>query len=480
MRRSTCCGSGVTFFFGVIVGYLLLQFVQPSPSIFRSRVIRADSVSARKVVDSVDSSALLYNFSSFECAAGSQIFDSAFGGIQNFQTFEWLKATKRASGSFPEANDPAFRTCMFRNVCMVDGKLTYYMDPSIEGIAPDIMRITAFEKVGGMFYTSMINKLLDSLPGYEKSLFMPEVIVGARPSDLLFAPTAVLYVLDQFSDPSNWAHLLLDTIVPTFAVAELFGRRPEDIQLLGLTNCSTWKVAASGPHDFLVFAQATKEELCLRNTERWLPAFFDRPYLFPPHAYSNACFHELVAGQAGSQSIAGLGLHKRVTLRAMREHLYRRVGVDITLTPARHRVLVLLKKVEQAASLISDLCAVIRGWLDKLGPAAATLDLECIVPANMSVREQVENVAQATVLIFEQGSTGHLSSFLRRGASVISIYTDSGYGVKEAHTLFTNTDIQAWYIDEQRMNTNGESLLQLALHKASIHFHLPINLNGTT
>jgi hypothetical protein len=95
---------------------------------------------------------------------------------------------------------------------MIDGKLTYYMDPIIEGAVPWFMRITAFQGLGGLFYPSMTSKLLDNMRGYEKALYMPNIVASPRPSDMPFAPAGVLYVLDQFSDPSNWAHLLLDTI----------------------------------------------------------------------------------------------------------------------------------------------------------------------------------------------------------------------------------------------------------------------------
>lgn len=54
-------------------------------------------------------------YSSFHCTSGNQDFSE--------------QKLQHVNGGFPEANDVQFRTCLFRNVCIINHKIVFYERP---------------------------------------------------------------------------------------------------------------------------------------------------------------------------------------------------------------------------------------------------------------------------------------------------------------------------------------------------------------
>ena len=119
--------------------------------------------------------------SSFECTAGSQVFDVA---LQETQLPE-----------FPPADDVFMRVCLLRDVCFIGGRLTYYVDAELDAATPSNCRISALTESRAGFV----------LPSYLKGHapvplpHNPTLVVGPRPLHVPFAPSERTFMLGELS-----------------------------------------------------------------------------------------------------------------------------------------------------------------------------------------------------------------------------------------------------------------------------------------
>lgn len=383
-------------------------------------------------------SARLSNYSSFECSAGSQ----RFGNLT-------LTTTQRVR--FPKADDMAFRTCVFRDVCLVNGALTYYDDPDLAATTPPGMRISDFDAAHGhMFFRGYFAERLGQP-------YAPTVVSGPRPASYFMMPAERFYILNELSYAMNFGHLLIDSILPAYSVAQVLGEDIANVQLVGVVSCSTLQLQPlNGP------------DACRVNMERWMAPLFDHPYLLPPFS-EPLCFRRLVAGQF--YTLSHMYHHRSQAIRAARAHLHSALGVPLTKQITSHHVVVQLKHVQAAWVEYSTVCSDVRAWAATFTPQPA---VTCLVSADVSVREQLELIANATVTVAEHGSTNYLSLFQPPGSSLLMIVTSGE--AKEAQVFLYNTDVQAFYLslDAVRRRGEGPGALRLALERAGIRLGLPM------
>lgn len=321
---------------------------------------------------------------------------------------------------------------------MVDGELTYYEDPAIEGSAPEIYRVAAA--------TASIRHGL--WQAHEPKL---RVVSEERPQELSFAPGGRLYALDVMSDASNFGHLLIDTIIPAFAAAVAFGSETSSLQLLEWLSCENFLQRTTMQHK--QNNADTYIEMCQQHLNRWIPALFSHPILLPPHD-RNVCFHELLFGHSGLMAHDRWFPHRGAAIRAMRLALYH--NLHLPLPPVHvssHHIYVWNKRVEVTPSLL-DVCATVTAW-------QLPHKVTCLVPAQLTLEEQVATFADATLIITEEGSTSYGAFFLRPGTSLIAI------GAKEAHMLLSVSDLSVFFISLERLHQGqGPALVALALDRA--------------
>ena len=146
----------------------------------------------------------------------------------------------------------------------------------------------------------------------------------------------------------------------------------------------------------------------------------------------------------------------------MRKRLFELHQVPMDAPLLRHKILVLEKSWEIAPVLQPQLCSDVTAWAAELPAYGASV--ECISPKGFSVKEQLEAVSGASVIVAEMGSTAYLTLFQRPGASIVMLKTMGD--LKEAQVMLY-MDVQAWYIDPALLKP-GESVgtLQLALERA--------------
>ena len=366
------------------------------------------------------------------------------------------------------------RTCLLRDVCFVAGELTYFVDPDLERTTPEVFRLQ-----------SMLNRQPEgqfgrgtgfAYPGYlagnrREARFLPRPVLGPRPASLPFHDDDRVYIMGELSNAQNYGHLLIDTILPTLSVAEAYGLPPRDTQYVGFVNCATMVMGADST------PLGSNADQCLRHVDRWMRPILERPPLFPPHA--DGCFRRAIYGHEPQLSLAGLYLHRGSAMRTARQRLYKSLGIasraDFADMP--HRIVVLLKVVLVVGVELENLCTDVRKWASELVPEPK---VDCIKPGDFSVKEQLEIVGNATLVVAEHGSTTYMSMFQPPGTSMLVIVPYATIPAKEVQVLLFNIDVQTFYavygplVEEGK----GPGTLLMALERADRRLNVG-GLNAT-
>ena len=381
-------------------------------------------------------------YSSFSCTAGSQVFTETVH----------LQETQRPW--FPAANDIVMRACRFRNVCLIQNELTYYANPASEAAAPPLSHIGAFKS--SMLY-----------PGYfeqrSNKPSAPKVVLNSLPAALPFAPRERTYLLETLSYPFNIGHVLVDTVMPVFGAADVFGFNLSSAQLINAQTCDTYGTA----HDGIGYPAK-----CRANLDAWLEPFLAHPMILS-RAVHDACYGDLIVGHEVPFSLTGLYLHRAKVIRDMRRRLlaFHGFGEEPPL-PSRHTVLVFNKVKEIVAVEVPSLCATVQH-------AAATLTppprVECITPAHLGVREQLEATIAASVMVVEHGTTSYGTMWQLPGAAALIVVPTAvtAEGAKEPQVLLFNADVQAFYTKQAAWEGDeGAKHLALALQRVGARWGL--------
>jgi hypothetical protein len=360
-------------------------------------------------------------YTTFTCTAGSQAFEKP-----------WHVFTT----DYKPPDSPIYRMCLVRDMCVINGVPTFYVDPAAEARAPEILRAGALRLFLGPFEASMAQ------------LGAPAVVRGPVPAHKLpYAPRDRLWSLTTLNNAQNYAHVLLDTVLPAYAVADFFGVAPEDVQHALLSNCDTfanaqWVSKGSG---------ASFASQCWANFEKWYALLMPHPPRDAGAGAGDACYGAAVLGEAGPFSIALFGGHfsRAAPARALRRRALAAVGLAVDAPPPRaHRVLV-LRISASGTPAVAGLC-------ERVAAAAGGRPVECLTPGDLSVRDQLEALAGATVVVCEHGSTGYAALFMSPGASLVMVVPTSAPDAKEGMVLLFLPDVNAYYINQERFEKDVE------------------------
>ena len=306
-------------------------------------------------------------FSSFECTAGSQRFLS-----EEFS----LQTTQRPN--FPEAGSTAMRTCLLRDVCIAGSEILYFEDEELESSTPLLFLLSAFNLSRGIFY--------QETPPYADGMFykgylsqqlgeatVPTAVYGPRPAHYKVLRSDRVYVLDELSYGYNYGHMLIDSVLPAYSIAEAYGVDIGSVQMVGWRSCETLR------YD-------TNPAPCRANMARWMNNLFDHPYLEPPYN-DPVCFRQLLVGQSGSMALNGMYLHRSQAIRKARLRLHQRLGVPASSRFTAHTVVVHKKRQMVVATQFSFLCESVKEWAQRLTPVPNVI---CSWTADLEPKEQLE------------------------------------------------------------------------------------------
>ena len=385
-------------------------------------------------------------YSSFTCTAGSQAFQLPWHVFtHNFKEPSWV----------------GHRMCVARDVCVVGGTPTFYTDAAAEARTPPALRLGALAGAGFLYrgaYAAGVGAALQ-----------PAVVAGPRPPHLPYAPPGRLYLASALNNAQNYAHLLLDTVLPAYSAADFYGLGVEDVQHVGLNTCdsfenSGWVGKGSG---------ASHAAACYANFDKWYAPLM-------PHAYldggaRDACYGALVLGHEAVFASASFGAHfdrARAARALAARAAAHAAGAGFPIAPPHPAaVLVLLQhNPVNAPSAFPDLCALVQGAAANAsgGAAGGAENVRCSTPGAQSVAEQVADAGSAGVLVCEHGSTCYAALFCARGAGVVVLVPSGAKAAKEGHVLLFLPDVAVYYLGEGEARGGGlAGALELALRGAA-------------
>lgn len=405
------------------------------------------------------------DYSSFECVGlGNQVF-----GPQEYDQYgmnNYLKGGGRWDTTAEDAptHHMPHSICKLHDVCFVGGQLTYFASP-LEGGDAALMGMGAFPD-GGPSCIGMIGGGPEDFCRKSPTI---AVVAAPRPAHLRFAHDGEgwLHALDRMSDPSNYAHLMADSLVSAFGGAAIFGDDLMKVALVSGNNCSTFCSVPGMMHmpcDVPIpnSGGLYPRDLCRRSLEQWGGALL-AGYQLPPHA--DGCFEDLMLGHSHAFSLGHNYPHRGLAMRMARVAAHGHLGLPLPEKGpplAEHHVLVWIKAVVHTSAVGLDVCGLVPSWLP------GSVRVTCIVPHKMTAREQIASLADVSVVVTEHGSTTHLATFMRPGSSLLV------FGQREALTLFANADVRVLYVAPgHALAGEGAAALMLSLDTAGKRLGLP-------
>jgi hypothetical protein len=368
-------------------------------------------------------------FTSYRCIGGSQVFKTE----SLFQTSVKV---------FP-LNNPEFRTCHYKNICLVNGSLVYYHKYSQSELVPKEYLPAGFE--------GNVNHL-----SYLRGFTMPiTTVYEVIPKNAKFHTTKYLF-LDSNSWSFNYGHYMNDNVMPTFVASKLFNFPLEEAQQLFETRCRLFSTLEPSFSERLVqynksmgsYAHACMEKL----TNLW-SHFYNYPPLFIDDLRQETlCFSNLITGQGSTFGLKSIDLSRGLYFRAFRDYVLSRIKRSLPIQP-ENLILVGLRTVGSAGgSLIHDLCQQVKNALNTLPYYAKQLNyiVECFVPSDLSFEDEIAQVRRAKILISVHGTISYMVLFAHEGTQQISIANPKE--LKENQMLLYATHFNTLYMTWDKMS----------------------------
>jgi hypothetical protein len=173
-----------------------------------------------------------------QCMGGSQVMGTESMHQSGFQKFP--------------VNDPEHRVCVFRNMCIVDGNLTSFLNPHTKANLPEDFLPDGFE--GNMYHTA-------HLRGFTLPI---QTVVGSIPSDYSLHHSKLAF-LDANSWSYNYGHYMIDNVLTSFTGAEVFNLPFNETQQVFETKCRKFSILEVGFSDKIVdfnHSMGTYQQAC--------------------------------------------------------------------------------------------------------------------------------------------------------------------------------------------------------------------------
>lgn len=377
-----------------------------------------------------------YKYSSHQCT----------GGGQKLETYPmtWAMRQGKQLSKFP-MNDAEFRTCKFRNVCLSpDGQLAYYVsNQTFKHTPPEYLPWT------GMFHV-----------GHLRGPTIPiKTVVDHVPTAATWHDPATPIFLDAVSWSFNYGHYLIDNVLPSWIASRIFNLPFFSIQQLFETRCRQFTTLDAKFADEKVgynHSLGSYGQACLARIEGMHHHFFERPPLFidelikPGGAVALAgagslCFKTLVAGHGSAFGLKSVELGRAVFLREFRDFVLKRMEAAGHVSPPQENLILVGQRTSGAAGgrIINDLCSRVKDALSKLDSYyTSKFSVECFVPAEVSLEQEVATVRRAKVLVSVHGTISYFALFCRDGTQQISIADPKEYKENQILLYLTHTHLR--------------------------------------
>jgi hypothetical protein len=327
------------------------------------------------------------------------------------------------------ADDPRWRTCLFRNVCFsfTSQKFIYFSQSPSE-----IFEYPESTTSGFPSYFTNLERTSDTGGGpfsddnpFGKSArpipFSLHAIRNAIPSHFPFAEASAHYLISPFST-ENFGHVLLDLILPAYQSANYFRLVPEEVQLMvgkALDGCPP---AAQELISILFNHAEIPFTFGLSKGHRM---YFDAQpsKVFPlavgaPSHGQHLCFRKLVAGSGRT----GLAFGAGPLWTHFIDHIVSRSGADIVAKFNTKvdslNVLLLFKSADERRA--SQNPAALLEFIQKhlRVPVRIVYGHEL---SKLSFREQLNLIMDVAVLVTDAGGMSSLTAFMRPNTACIIV-----------------------------------------------------------
>lgn len=367
-------------------------------------------------------------FTSFQCIGGSQVL----------KTESMFQTSVRV---FP-LNNPEFRTCHYRNICLVNGTLTYFQKYPKDGPVPQEYVPAGFE--------GNVNHL-----SYLRGFTMPVSTEYRRiPSEYAFHTTKYMF-LDSNSWSFNYGHYLNDNVMPTFVASKLFQFPMEEAQQIFETNCRLFSTLEPAFADRAVAynrSMGSYRQACLNKLDKLWPHFYNHPPLYVDDYRSKTlCFRNMVTGQGSTFGLKSLDLSRGLYFRDFRDYVLSRIKREEVVSPPQENlILVGLRTVGSAGgAIINDLCSKVKASILQIEEYKSKFHVECFVPSDLSFEEEIRQVRRAKVLVSVHGTITYMVLFARDGTQQISVASPKE--LKENQMLLYATHFHTMYLTWDRI-----------------------------
>lgn len=369
-------------------------------------------------------------YSTFQCIGGSQVLDT--------------NSMRQASVTVFPLNDAAHRTCLFKDVCAVNGKLTYFSKYGPDRVAIDYIP-QGFN--GNIFHVA-----------YLRAFTLPiNTIVGPMPAEYLYSKTDLTF-LDANSWSFNYGHYLIDNTIPNFMAAKIFNLPIKGSQQLFENNCRLFSTLEPAFADRIVTynrSMGTYRQACLAKLDGMYAHFFDKAPLYLDQMESTTmCFKKLMVGQGSTFGLKSIDLSRGYFLREFRDFVLKRMvtrNPKISFPPQENLILVGMRTVGAAGGkVINDLCEATIEALKVNKEYEGMFKVECFVPSDLSFEEEIRQVQRAKIIVSVHGTISYMSLFARDGTQQISIANPKE--LKENQILLYATHFQTHYLTWDKMH----------------------------
>lgn len=420
-------------------------------------VIAVCTVVSGNEVENLEVRREINSYSSFQCVGGSQVFNS--------------ESLIQASVKVFPLNNPEFRTCLYKNVCFVNGAFTFFQRNS--SVPKDYLPEG--------FKDGNVNHL-----AYLRAFTVPvKTVTGKISKDYKYSPVDLTF-LDANSWSFNYGHYLNDNIIPTYFASKLFNLPfGNNTQQLFETNCRLFSILEEGFSNKIVtynHSMGTYRKGCLEKIDLMWDHFYDhRPLYLDDMQQSTLCFRKLITGQGSSFGLKSVDLSRSVLMRDFRDYVLRRLQTKLhALAPAastnnapvtgKDNIILVGQRTVGAAGgdLIHDLCHQVTHSLSQIPQYKDLYQVKCIVPSDLSFESEINEAQHAKVIITVHGTISYLSYFSRDGTQQISISNPKE--LKENQMLLYITHVNAMYLNWDRMH-DLTGVLTHALDNSEAHYY---------
>jgi len=341
---------------------------------------------------------------------------------------------------WPDANLARNRICHFENLCWVRDQFVFYEDPTLNA-TPNFLRIESLmESEGGP---------LLHLGYTENTGWSPKVIHGPLPPEAPINSSAI-FLLSENSYSDNFAHLLIDDLIPALQGLSVFNFNRNDGLLLSLSGCAKTSRFYQ-PDSITPYANRTRRDVCLDNYSVYTPLVLGRPFIDIKTEWigKTVCLRHVLAGHSSLVSLRTLDVQRASSLRSARDRIVNELGLAALPPPSSQRVLVLTKRTGfNGGPIWPTLCQDTERMFATIDPK---IPIHCMDPVEKSVQDQARHCRDSTIIVAEQGTTGYTAMYGHDGTVLLLLA--SRKVVKDLQiSLYTN-HVQTYFLAEEDKDT---------------------------